>query len=137
VSPGFLLDADLCIELLRGRTPARLRTWIAEQGAALAMSAVVLSELRFGAERSSAPALHHRGVDALTGLVPVMPLDADAARHAGSIRAALAARGTPVGLADALIAGHARSLAATLVTGNVREFRRVPGLLLEDWRALA
>lgn len=56
-----------------------------------------------------------------------------AAREAGAVRAELAAAGSPIGAYDLQIAGHARILDATLVTNNLREFSRVPGLRLEDW----
>jgi tRNA(fMet)-specific endonuclease VapC len=67
----------------------------------------------------------------------VLSFDVEDARHAGAIRAELAAAGTPIGPYDALIAGQARARCLVLVTHNVREFARVPGLQVEDWLAEA
>jgi tRNA(fMet)-specific endonuclease VapC len=66
--------------------------------------------------------------------VPVLDVDVRAARVAGAVRAELAARGTPIGPYDVLIAGQARAEDLILATGNVREFRRVKGLKVETWR---
>lgn len=66
-------------------------------------------------------------------LAPVVAFDDRAAREAAGVRHELAAVGRPAGAVDTLIAGHARSLQLTLVTGNTREFDAVSGLALEDW----
>ncbi len=71
----------------------------------------------------------------LAGPIQVLNFDADDAREAGDIRAALAQAGTPIGPYDVLIAAQARRRGATLVTANAREFARVPGLKTEDWAA--
>ncbi len=65
--------------------------------------------------------------------IAIAPFGAEDAAHAGDIRAALEAKGTPIGAYDCLIAGQARCRGATLVTANMREFDRVPGLLVVDW----
>lgn len=99
----------------------------------MALSAVSLYELRFGAEKSADARANHDGVDELLTAVDLLEFDAAAAAHAGAIRAELRRAGTPIGPYDALIAGHARSRALVLVTRNVREFERVPGLRVECW----
>jgi tRNA(fMet)-specific endonuclease VapC len=63
----------------------------------------------------------------------VLPLDLEDARHAGELRARLAARGTPIGAYDILIAGQARARGLVLITRNLREFERAPGLNAENW----
>ncbi|HEV8094333.1 MAG TPA: type II toxin-antitoxin system VapC family toxin [Burkholderiales bacterium] len=63
----------------------------------------------------------------------IIDFDEQAARHAGEIRASLESRGMQIGLLDTLMAAHARSLGATVVTGNLREFKRVPQLAVENW----
>lgn len=63
----------------------------------------------------------------------VLDYDSQAAEHSGQLRAELARAGTPIGPFDQLIAGHARARGLVLVTNNVREFQRVPGLRNEDW----
>lgn len=128
---GFLLDTDIAIELTRKRDQNLRARAAAESG--LALSAVTVFELRFGADNSVDPSANHAGVDELIGIIEPISFDARAARHAGHIRLALQRRGIPIGAYDTLIAGHARSLGMTLVTRNVREFERVPGLLVEVW----
>ena len=127
------LDTNAVIAVMkdpRGTVARRLRTHAARD---IAVSAVVLHELYFGAFRSARVEHNLARVEALR--FPVLALDADDARAAGEIRAALAARGTPIGGYDLLIAGQARARGLTVVTANGREFERVDGLIVEDWAA--
>ena len=126
-----LLDTDVAIEALRKRDQALLQRMRAER--AVALSAVSLYELRFGAARSSDAAANHAGVDELAAVVEIVDFDAAAARAAGEIRAHLARKGTPIGPYDVQIAGQARSRGLVLVTRNQREFKRVKGLAIERW----
>jgi tRNA(fMet)-specific endonuclease VapC len=71
--------------------------------------------------------------EGFSACLEVLAYDFDAAVHSGQLRAELARGGTPIGPYDQMIAGHARSLGLVLVTNNVREFERVPGLRIEDW----
>ncbi|MDQ0574324.1 type II toxin-antitoxin system tRNA(fMet)-specific endonuclease VapC [Agromyces albus] len=128
----FLLDTNILIFALRERTPT-LRERLTEHFGRMAVSVITVAELQYGIERSSDPARNRRATDEFLSLVEVQPLSAPAAEHAGEIRAALAAVGRPIGAYDVLIAGHARAAGLTVVTNNVREFDRVPGLLVEDW----
>ena len=99
----------------------------------VAISAVVAHELFYGAFKSLHPARNVALVDALQ--FPVIEFDREDARQAGGIRAFLAARGTAIGPYDVLIAGQAIARQMILVTHNVDEFQRVPGLSIEDWEA--
>ena len=130
----WMLDTNLCIRVLRDR-PASLRPRFNDAADALCISTIILSELLHGAARSARPDHNRREVERFAARLEVLPLDADAAAHAADIRAALEARGTPIGGYDLLIAGHARSRGLVLVTGNLREFNRVEGLRGEDWSA--
>ena len=97
------------------------------------VSSVTAAELRYGAEKSAVP---ERNLEALSRfLLPleVLAFGDEAAAAYGRMRAALEKAGTPIGPLDTLIAAHAVSLGTKLVTNNVREFSRVPGLELEDW----
>jgi tRNA(fMet)-specific endonuclease VapC len=96
------------------------------------VSAIVAAELRYGAERSGSGRLRAL-VDDWLALFTVEPWDDDAARDYGRLRAALEARGRPIGNQDLLIAAHAVSRKATLVTNNTRHFSQVAGLKLENW----
>ena len=97
------------------------------------MSVITYGELLFGAERSASAAQALATVDQLTVAIPVLPLDPEIAAHYGSIRASLAAMGTPIGNNDLWIAAHARAARLTVVTNDESEFRRVPGLKVENW----
>lgn len=130
----YMLDTNILIALLRDRGDAA-RPRLREAEGRLGVSSVSEMELEYGIERSQHPARNRQAVDELLSLVEVVPFDTVAAMHTGRIRAVLAARGTPIGPYDGLIAGHARSLGLVLVTNNVREFSRVPGLEVEDWLA--
>lgn len=98
------------------------------------MSAITYAEMRFGAIGKKASPKHVAMVVAFTvRLDGVLPWDAAAVDETTHIRLELARRGTPIGDNDASIAGHAISSGAILVTNNVREFMRVPGLRYDDW----
>lgn len=131
---AFLLDTDICITVIRDR-PSGLRPRFNEEADRLAISTIVLGELLFGAARSARPAEHRRQVERFAERLDVLPFDAQAASHFADIRADLSARGEIIGGYDLMIAGHARSRGLTVVTHNVREFRRVQGLQVADWLA--
>ena len=127
----FALDSNTVSYALRdqGGVAARLRTL---GPVPIALPSVVVFELRFGLVRLG----RHRHADAferMVGALTVIDFDAEAADHAARIRVQLDAQGTPIGLADLLIAATARRHGCTLVTHNTREFSRVPDLTLDDW----
>ena len=97
------------------------------------ISMIVEGELRYGIARASATGIEQR-LDALLTYVPTIGLDLQVARHYGTIRAALAKAGTPIGMNDLWIAAHAVRLGLILVTDNETEFRQVPGLATENWQ---
>ena len=127
-----MLDTNLCIRLLRDR-PAGLRPRFNAEAGSLCLSTIVLCELLHGAARSARPDEHRREVEAFAARLEVLAFDAEAAAHAGDIRAMLERQGRPIGSYDVLIAGHARSRGLAVVTGNLAEFTRVDGLRCEDW----
>ena len=98
----------------------------------LAVPTMVVFEARFGLLRANRTR-QLAAFESLTGAMRQLDFDAEAADHAARIRLQLEAAGTPIGLADLLIAATARRHGCTLVTHNTREFSRVSGLLLEDW----
>jgi tRNA(fMet)-specific endonuclease VapC len=132
------LDTNAVIALLnRSSAPMRARlAAAAHRREALAISVVVLFELRYGAAKSANRQRASRRIaDFLSGPVKVLDFEPDDAEEAGDIRAALERAGTPIGPYDVLIAGQARRRTAVLVTANLREFARVPRLKTEDWTA--
>ena len=86
-----------------------------------------------GAEKSAKPDHNLRQVEDFTSRLTVLEYGNKAAAHYGDIRAALERKGTPIGVNDLHIAGHARSEGLTLVTNNLKEFERVEALRLENW----
>ena len=127
-----MLDANLCIRVLRDR-PGGLRERFKAEARNLAISTIVLHELYYGAERSDRPQVQRNKVGDFAAHISVLDFDSTAASQAAIIKANLAAAGQLIGPNDLLIAGHARSLGLKLITGNLKEFTRVEGLLCEDW----
>jgi tRNA(fMet)-specific endonuclease VapC len=97
-------------------------------------SIIVAAELRYGCARSGSKRLL-KAVEDLLGEVNVLPFDVPADTEYGAIRSELEAGGTPIGGNDLLIGAHARTTAATIVTANVDEFKRIRGLKVENWLA--
>lgn len=128
-----MLDTNAVSDLVRRPDGAVAgRATVVEPGT-MAVSIVVAAELRYGAERRGSVRLTSQ-LEAVLSALDTLPLTEPADRHYGMIRSELEQLGRPIGYNDLLIAAHARALGATLVTNNVREFRRVPGLTVEDWR---
>lgn len=129
----FLLDTSLCIELIRGRAPEALRRLRRRSVGSIGISAVTLAELHYGVARSSDPPRNTIALAQFCAPLTICLFDHRAAATYGDVRAQLARAGTPIGPMDTLIAAHAVSLGAAVVTGNEREFRRVQGLRVENW----
>jgi len=128
-----MLDTNIVSELIRnptGHAAQRARA----AGDAVCVSIIVAAELRYGCAKKGSPQLRHRA-EAFLSEVPVLPFDVPADREYGEIRAELEAAGRPIGSNDLLIAAHACTLGATVVTANVGEFQRVRGLNVENWLA--
>lgn len=130
----YLLDTSICIAHLRGRAVGVTEQLIAH-AANVSVCSIVKAELLFGLRRSTRPHAELEKVETFVADFPSLPFDDNAAQHAARIRADLAERGTPIGPYDLLIAAIAQANSHTLVTCNAAEFKRVPGLLVEDWRS--
>ncbi|HEY2294166.1 MAG TPA: type II toxin-antitoxin system VapC family toxin [Thermoanaerobaculia bacterium] len=129
----YILDTDICSYLMKRSQPAlieRVKTFAPRD---LKVSVITLFELEYGIQRSDRPDPLRRVVRAFLENVELLDWTESAAREAGAVRAELAAAGSPIGAYDLQIAGHARSLGATLVTNNLREFSRISGLRLANW----
>jgi tRNA(fMet)-specific endonuclease VapC len=129
-----MLDTNVCIQVIRDK-PAGGRDRFLAETTKLAISAIVFHELHVGVLRSYAPDRHLAELEAFLPGVSVLDFDDQAALHAAQIKAKLLNQGNLIGPNDLLIAGHARSLGLTLITGNLGEFTRVDGLACEDWLA--
>ncbi|WP_333849635.1 PIN domain-containing protein [Leclercia sp.] len=132
----YMLDTNICSFIMREQPEAVFRRL--EQAVLrnhrIVVSAITYAEMRFGAIGKKASPRHGLLVDAFCArLDAVLAWDRAAVDATAEIKAALATAGTPIGPNDAAIAGHAIAASTILITNNMREFTRVPGLALEDW----
>jgi tRNA(fMet)-specific endonuclease VapC len=131
----YMLDTNICICLLNRRTGyekilARIDGLAYEQ---VIISSLTLAELKYGIAKSVRKEANRIKLGYFLYQFECLPFDAEATSCYGDIRIQLESRGAPIGPLDTLIAAHALSLAATMVTNNVREFERVEGLAIENW----
>lgn len=128
----YLLDTNIVIYTMKNRPAAVREAFNANEGQ-VAISSVTLMELFYGAEKSSDPRKNTHTIETFAARLEVLNYDTAAAQHTGQIRAELAKAGRPIGPYDQMIAGHARSLGLIVISNNVGEFERIPGLRLENW----
>ena len=128
----YLLDTNIVIYVIK-RRPIEVMGIFNENAGRMAISAITLSELFHGAEKSAKVAQNLAVVEEFASLLEVLPYTAKASQHYGAVRTALEKAGRPIGVNDLHIAAHARSEGLTLVTNNLTAFERVPGLLTENW----
>ena len=128
----YMLDTNIISDLIRnpqGKAAKR----IAKVGEGnICTSIIVAAELRYGCAKSGSERLL-KAVEDLLEEISVLPFDVPADAEYGGIRAALEAAGTPIGSNDLLIAAHAAATGAMIVTANAGEFKRIPGLKVENW----
>jgi tRNA(fMet)-specific endonuclease VapC len=130
----YLLDTNACVDYLTGRYPAVADRIQRSLPADLCVSSIVAAELRYGADNSRDPVRNRSRLDILLGEIRCLDFDLAASAAYGALRVGLERRGQPIGAHDMLIAAHAISAGAVLVSDNVREFSRVKGLSVENWR---
>lgn len=128
----YMLDTNIAIYVIKRRPPEALATFNTHAGQ-LCISSITLAELIHGVEKSAMPDHNLRQVEDFVSRLVVLEYGNKAAAHYGDIRAVLERKGSPIGVNDLHIAGHARSEGLTLVTNNLKEFERVDGLRLENW----
>ena len=129
----YLLDTNICIYIIKKRPESILTKFEQLDKGTLFISVITLAELQYGIEKSSSKKLNQDIVDEFCSLTNVLIWDKVCAREYGKIRCYLESKGTPIGNMDLLIAAHAMSLGYILVSNNIREFARVPGLKYENW----
>jgi len=130
---NYLLDTNTCIFIINHKPESvRLKMQSIPVGH-IAVSSVTVSELDYGVAKSAAKKRNQAALDKFLMPLEVLAYDEAAARHYGAMRAQLEKKGTPIGSMDMMIAAHALSLRLTVITNNVREFKRVQGLKVEDW----
>jgi tRNA(fMet)-specific endonuclease VapC len=133
--PDYLFDTNILSAIVKRPASSLAQRIAAMDRQSLCTSVIVACELRYGVFKKGSPILAAK-IDQLLAHVDVLPLNAQFDLHYAQIRVALEKIGQPIGHNDLLIAAHARSLGLTLVTDNVREFSRVPGLSVENWLAI-
>jgi len=128
----YMLDTNICIYVMK-RYPPDLREKFNTLADQLCISSITLGELHYGAEKSARRADNLIAIEHFVARLDVLPFAEKAAAHYGQVRAELARAGRPSGPHDMQIAGHARSEGLIVVTNNMREFARMPGIRAENW----
>ena len=129
----YMLDTNICILAMKNRLPVFATRIKKHRVGEIGCSTVTLAELKVGGVKSARPEYHEMLVVNLFRTLVIADFDSQAATSYGFVRAYLEWAGTPIGPLDMLIAAHALSMGATVVTNNEREFRRVKGLAVENW----
>ena len=129
----LMLDTNICIYLIKQQPASVLDRFAARPVGDIGLSAITLAELEYGVSKSSRPARNRSALEGFVSPLEVASFDRAATVAYGRLRTMLEKKGQPIGSMDLLIAAHATSLDVTLITHNVKEFGRVPGLRIEDW----
>ncbi len=128
----ILLDTNICIYIINAKPPSVLERFKNYRLGEIGVCSVVAAELAYGVAKSGS-VRNRQALEMFLAPLTLLPFDEPAAWAYGDLRAELERRGTPIGSLDMMIAAHALSQQATLVTNNSREFAQVPGLHLENW----
>ncbi len=129
----YMLDTNICIYLIKRKPQQVLAKFQKHTVGDIGISSITVAELQYGVAKSQRQQQNQAALDLFLAPLEIVDFDPTAARQYGRIRAELEQLGTPIGAYDLLIAGHAQSLAVTLITNNIREFARVPELKVENW----
>ena len=129
----YMLDTDACIALIKRKPGSVIRRLSVLAPGDAGISVITLAELRYGVMKSAAIERNAAALGEFLLPLEIADFGAAAAEAYGRVRAGLEKAGTPIGPLDTQIGAHALSLGAVLVTNNVREFRRIPGLKIENW----
>ena len=129
----YMLDTNICIYIINKKPKKVIKTLTSKSPAEVCISAITLSELEYGVAKSNQQEKNQEALIKFLLPLQVFDFDATAARSYGIARSKLESAGKQIGALDTLIAAHSLSMDAILVTNNVREFRRVKGLKVENW----
>jgi tRNA(fMet)-specific endonuclease VapC len=128
----YMLDTNICIYVMKNY-PQHLQDKFNSLAEQLCISSITLGELHYGAEKSARRVQNLTAIEHFVARLDVLPFGTKAAAHYGQVRAELERAGTPCGPHDMQIGGHARSEGLIVVTNNMREFGRMPGIRAESW----
>ncbi len=129
----FMLDTNICIYVIKKNPPQAAERVRALRPFEIGISSVTLAELEYGVAKSGRPEQNKEALTSFLAPLEIAPFDDFAAICYGEIRTHLEKSGLSIGAMDLMIASHARSLDVVLVSNNLREFQRVPGLKVENW----
>lgn len=129
----YLLDTNTCVDLIRNTSQRLIKKIVEKKVTDIAISTITLSELEYGAYKSSNVPKAKMALAEFIAPITILPYDDTIAPVYGKIRADLQKKGTPIGALDLLIGAHALSGHMILVTSNVKEFKRIEGLSIENW----
>ncbi len=129
----YMLDTNTCINVIKYHPSEAQKKLAAVAVGEVGISSIVLAELWYGVAHSAKRAHNEQALAEFLDYVSISDWPQEAAPEYGSIRSQLRKKGTPIGAIDLLIAAHALTLGATLITDNVTEFRRVSSLKVENW----
>ena len=129
----LMLDTNICIYLIKEHPASILKRFASHPVGEIGISVITLAELEYGVTKSSRPAKNREALEQFVSPLEVASFDRLATAAYGRLRTALEKKGQPIGSMDLLIAAHAIGLDVRLITHNVKEFGRVPGLRIDDW----
>lgn len=129
----YMLDTNICIYAIKHKPEKVFQKLQEVDPSDVCISSVTYAELVHGVEKSAAPNKNRLALYMLLANIEILNFDVNAAESYGKIRAGLEKNGTPIGPLDMMIAGHAQSLGYIVVTNNVKEFKRVNNLKIENW----
>lgn len=128
-----MLDTNICIALIKQKPANVVKKFNDFQVGEICISTVTLAELRYGVAKSQYQEKNQAALDDFILPLEIAEFDEAAANYYGVLRASLEKKGTPIGAMDLMIGAHALSQNLTIVTNNVREFNRIPKLVVVDW----
>ncbi|MDH5327937.1 MAG: tRNA(fMet)-specific endonuclease VapC [Gammaproteobacteria bacterium] len=128
----YMLDTNIVIYTIKNR-PKKARQAFTQHENRMCISAITFGELIYSAEHSAQPERNLAGINGLVARLEVAPFEEHAAEHFGQLRAELYRIGKPIGPYAMMIVGHAGAKGLILITNNMKEFERVPGLRVENW----
>jgi len=129
----YLLDTNICIYLIKKKPESILKRFRDLTIGSVGISSITAAELQFGVNKSQHVEQNRQALNQLLIPLEIFDFDYNAAIEYGKIRNDLEKSGIPIGPLDTLIAAHALSLNVILVSNNIKEFKRVKNLKLENW----
>ena len=129
----YMLDTNICIYIIKQKPQKVIDRFRQAKVSEIGVSSITLSELEYGVIKSANPEQNKLALTQFVAPIEIPAYDDAAAQHYGRVRAYLERQGTPIGSLDLLIAAHALSLNAVLITNNEKEFKRVSKLKIENW----